>query len=128
MSDFRITPVEVVVVLVCLGLISVLVLPALLISREESRSITCQSHQVKLVLEIRDPTDPLVIADPKNWPQSLDSRLNRSSPIEHCPSDDRQPPATASYGINSRIAEFIEGDGSKISFLDFDTTVVNLDV
>ena len=128
MSDFRITPVEVLVVLVCLGLISVLVFPALLISREESRSITCQSHQVQLVLEIRKPNDPLLIADPKNWPQSLASRLNESSLIEHCPSDDRQPPAIASYGINPRIAEFIDEDGSKISFLDFDATVVDLNL
>ena len=63
MSDFRITPVEVLVVLICLGLISVLVLPALLISREESRSITCQSHQAQLVLEIRKPNDPAAEAD-----------------------------------------------------------------
>ena len=126
MSDFRITPVEVLVVLFCLGLISVLVLPALLISREESRSITCQSHQVQLVLEIRQPNNPLLITDPKNWPESLASRLNNGSLIEHCPSDDRQPPAITSYGINPRIAEFMDADGGRVSFLDFDATVVNL--
>lgn len=128
MSDFRITPVEVLVVLICLGLISVLVLPALLISREESRSITCQSHQAQLVLEIRKPNDPLLIVNPRNWPQFLASRLNERSHIEHCPSDDRQPPAIASYAINPRISEFVNEDGSKISFLDFDATVVDLDL
>ena len=128
MSDFRITPIEVLVVLICLGLISVLVLPTLLISRAESRSITCQSHQVQLVLEIRKPNDPLLIVNPKNWPQSLVLRLKERSHIKHCPSDDRQPPAIASYGINPHISEFIDEDGSKISFLDFDATVVDLNL
>ena len=87
MSDFRITPVEVLVVLFCLGLISVLVLPALLISREESRSITCQSLQVQLVLEIRQPNNPLLITDPKNWPEPTGDRERAGAVIDfHCSS------------------------------------------
>ena len=126
MSDFRITPVEVLVVLVCLGLISVLVLPAMLISREESRSLTCQSHQVQLVLAIRESNDPLSIVDPTQWPELLAPLFNEGSIIEHCPSDDRQPPAIASYGINPRIIDFKDVEESKISFLDFDALVVDL--
>ncbi|MBC21242.1 MAG: hypothetical protein CMJ74_13415 [Planctomycetaceae bacterium] len=126
MSDFRITPIEILVVLICLGLISVLILPALLISREESRSVTCQSHQVKLVLAIREPNDPLSVLDLTNWPQLLASRLSDGAIIEHCPSDDRQPPAAASYGINPQIVAFNDEDASRISFLDFDDMVVNL--
>jgi nitrogen regulatory protein P-II 1 len=129
-SDFRITPVEVLVVLLCLALIAVLILPALLISREESRSVTCQSHQVQLVLAIRDPSNPLSIVDPMQWPQLLAARLSDGSIIEHCPSDDRQPPAVASYGINPILESLrraplealnireVKGYGRQKSYLD----------
>ena len=126
MSDFRITPVEVLVVLVCLGLISVLVLPAILISREESRSVTCQSHQVQIVLSIRESNDSVSIVDPPQWPQLLASLFSEGSVIEHCPSDNRQPPAVASYAINPQIVDFKENEANRISFLDFNALVVDL--
>jgi len=125
-SGFRITPIEVLVVLICLGLVSILVLPALLMSREESRSLTCQSHQAKLVLGLRDPSDPVAITDPSKWPQILALRFTDPSIVEHCPSDARRPPATASYGINPTVTRFADEDASKITFIDFNALVVVL--
>ena len=126
MSGFRITPIEVLVVLICIGLVSVLVLPALLLSREESRSLTCQSHQVKLVLGLRERLDSAALADPSQWPKALSKSFTDPSIIEHCPSDTRRPPAAASYGINPLVAQFVDQDAAKITFLDYNALVVFL--
>ncbi len=126
MSGFRITPVEFLVVLICFGLITVLVLPAVLMSREEARSLTCQSHQTKLVLGLRESSDPVSIADPSKWPKLLAKRFSKPSIVEHCPSDTRQPPANASYGINPLVAQFVDGDAMKVTFLDYNLPVVGL--
>ncbi|MEK6269319.1 MAG: type II secretion system GspH family protein [Planctomycetales bacterium] len=126
MSGFRITPIEVLVILICIGLVSVLVLPALLLSREESRSLTCQSHQVKLVLGLRERLDSAALADPSQWPKALSKSFTDPSIIEHCPSDTRRPPAAASYGINPLVAQFGDQDAAKITFLDYNALVVSL--
>ena len=126
MRDFRITPIEVFIVILCVGFIFILALPAVLMSREESRSLTCQSHQVELVLELREQQDLGPIADPLNWPAILAHHLPNAMTVEHCTSDEREPPAVASYGINPQVAQFLDGDVSKITFLDYDALTVSL--
>ena len=126
MRDFRITPIEVVIVILCVGFIFILMLPAVLMSREESRSLTCQSHQVELVLELREQQDLGPLADPLNWPEILAHHLPNAMTVEHCPSDEREPPAVASYGINPQVARFTDEDVSKITFLDYNALAVSL--
>jgi len=125
-SGFRITPIEVLVVVLCLFLVAVLVVPAILMSREESRSLTCQSHQVDLVLALRAQIDQEAIDNPIHWPEQLAKHLKEPSIIEHCPSDERWPPTVSSYGINGLVAQFSERNSETIIFIDYNALVVLL--
>ena len=126
MRDFQITPMGILIVILCVGLLFVLITPAILISREESRGITCQSHQTQLVLQLREQHLLSSLADPSIWPATLAESWGQAMTDEHCPSDNRQPRPQASYGINALVSQFGEGDAYKITFLDFDSLVVAL--
>ena len=126
MRDFQITPMGILIVILCVGLLFVLITPAILISREESRGITCQSHQTQLVLQLREQHLIESLVDPSIWPATLAESWGQAMTDEHCPSDNRQPRSQASYGINALVSQFGEGDAYKIIFLDFDSLVVAL--
>ena len=126
MRDFQITPMGILIVILCVGLLFVLITPAILISREESRGITCQSHQTELVLHLREQHLLESLVDPSIWPATLAESWGEARTDEHCPSDNRQPRPQASYGINALVSQFGEGDAYKITFLDFDSLVMAL--
>ena len=124
----RLTITECVVVVLCLGLAAIFLVPVLLNSRGEARSATCQYHEMGLImatLELADPTLPMktLPIEPSEWPQQLAGELTDPQIVYHCPSDERQPRHEASYGMNNRADQLVNGDEEKGVFLDYDALV-----
>lgn len=122
----RLTMTECFVIVLCIGLLAILALPTILMSRGESRSATCQYHQIALILATRQLVEQTANPDPAKWPQQLAGVLADPQIVYHCPSDERQPPREASYGINNRAYQMSDTDPEKGIFLDYNAILAEV--
>ena len=115
--------VELLVVIAIIAILMALLLPAVLGSKSAANKSLCAKnlHELGIAYEAANAKNHKVTAD--NWQSVLLEFAENNDSFLQCPEVASSGP---SYGMNSKVHQFTEGQSHKILMLDYESTTVNV--
>lgn len=118
------TLVELLVVIVIIGILMALLLPAVQMARSSGRKATCANNLHQLGIGFKNARSNDVKLTASNWPLTLKLYMADEGEVLNCPEVDAA--GAISYGMNNKASVMGQGDSDKVLMLDYNATEAKL--
>lgn len=116
------TLVELLVVIVILGILMSLLLPAIQASRAAARKAGCANNLHQLGIAFRNARSRRATVKAASWRTDLEHYLDKTTSVYDCPAVEEGE----SYGMNNKAHLFGVGDAFKILMLDYKNSTASI--
>ena len=121
-NQFAFTLVELLVVIVILGILMSLLLPAIQASRAAAKKVSCANNLHQLGVAFKNARSKNTIVKAGSWLADLQPYAEQSTNVSKCPAVEEGE----SYGMNNKAHLFGTGDSGKILMLDYRATIAGI--